>query len=112
MVISQVVVAYGLLGMAATDPKTHLGWLAAFAVVAGLGAATQDTVIDAWRIESADDADELGLLTAAYSVGYRLALILTESIILMVAKRLGWPISYVIYGAAMSIGVAAVLIAR
>jgi PAT family beta-lactamase induction signal transducer AmpG len=68
--------------------------------------------MDAWRIETADDADELGLLTAAYSVGYRLALILTESIILMVAKRLGWPVSYVIYGAAMSVGVAAVLIAR
>ena len=32
-----------------------------------VGAATQDTAIDAWRIEIAADADELGLLTSAYS---------------------------------------------
>ena len=112
MLISQVVAGTGLIGMGLIDPKAQFWPFVALALVAALGAATQDTAMDAWRIESAVDADELGLLTASYSVGYRLALILTESIILMVAKRLGWPISYVIYGAAMSIGVAAVLIAR
>src|ERR1700722_1557405 len=112
MLLSQVVAGAGLIGMGLIDPKAEFWPFVALAFVAALGAATQDTAMDAWRIESAVDADELGLLTAAYSVGYRLALILTESIILMVAKRLGWPISYVIYGAAMSIGVAAVLIAR
>ena len=112
MLVSQVVAGAGLIGMGLIDPKAQFWPFVALAFVAALGAATQDTAMDAWRIESAADADELGLLTAAYSVGYRLALILTESIILMVAKRLGWPISYVIYGAAMSIGVAAVLIAR
>jgi PAT family beta-lactamase induction signal transducer AmpG len=112
MLISQVVAGTGLVGMGLIDPRAQFWPFVALALVAALGAATQDTAMDAWRIEIADDADELGLLTAAYSVGYRLALIFTESIILMVAKRLGWPISYVIYGAAMSIGVAAVLIAR
>jgi MFS transporter, PAT family, beta-lactamase induction signal transducer AmpG len=111
MLISQVVAGAGLIGMGLIDPRLQFWPFVALAFVAALGAATQDTAMDAWRIESAVDADELGLLTAAYSVGYRLALILTESIILMV-ERLGWPISYVIYGAAMSIGVAAVLIAR
>jgi PAT family beta-lactamase induction signal transducer AmpG len=112
MLVSQVVAGVGLIGMGLIDPKAQFWPFVALAFVAALGAATQDTAMDAWRIETAADADELGLLTAAYSVGYRLALILTESIILMIAKRLGWPISYVIYGAAMSIGVAAVLIAR
>jgi PAT family beta-lactamase induction signal transducer AmpG len=112
MLISQIVAGVGLAGMGLVDPKTQFAWLVALAGIAALGAATQDTAMDAWRIESAADADELGLLTAAYSIGYRLALILTESIILMVAKRLGWPISYVIYGIGMSVGVIAVLIAR
>jgi MFS transporter, PAT family, beta-lactamase induction signal transducer AmpG len=112
MLISQVVAGAGLIGMGLIDPKAEFWPFVALAFVAALGAATQDTAMDAWRIETAVDADELGLLTSAYSVGYRLALIFTESIILMVAKRLGWPVSYVIYGAAMSIGVAAVLIAR
>lgn len=112
MLLSQVVAGAGLIGMGLVDPKAQFAWLVAMAFVAAIGAATQDTAIDAWRIESAEDADELGLLTAAYNVGYRLALIFTEAIILMVAKRLGWPASYMIYGAAMAIGVVAVLLAR
>jgi PAT family beta-lactamase induction signal transducer AmpG len=112
MLASQLVAGGGLIGMGLVDPRTHFAWLVGLALVAALGAATQDTAMDAWRIESAVDAEELGLLTAAYNVGYRLALVFTESIILMVAKRLGWPISYLIYGAAMSIGVIAVFLAR
>jgi MFS transporter, PAT family, beta-lactamase induction signal transducer AmpG len=112
MLLSQIVAGCGLIGMGLADPKTQLGWLVACAIIAAVGAATQDTAMDAWRIETAADADELGLLTSAYSLGYRFALILTEAVILMVAKRLGWPISYVIYGAAMAIGVAAVLFAK
>jgi PAT family beta-lactamase induction signal transducer AmpG len=112
MLLSQIVAAGGLIGMGLMDPKTQLGWLVVCAIVAAVGAATQDTAMDAWRIETAADADELGLLTSAYSLGYRFALILTEAVILMVAKRLGWPISYVIYGAGMTVGIVAVLLAR
>jgi PAT family beta-lactamase induction signal transducer AmpG len=112
MLLSQFVAGAGLIGMGLMDPRTQLGGLVAFAIIAAVGAATQDTAMDAWRIETAVDADELGLLTAAYSLGYRFALILTEAVILMVAKRLGWPISYVIYGAGMAVGVIAVLLAK
>ena len=112
MLLSQIVAAGGLIGMGLTDPKTQLGWLVGAAIVAALGAATQDTAMDAWRIEIAADADELGLLTAAYTIGYKTALIFTEAVILVSAKRLGWPASYVIYGAAMVIGMGAVMLAQ
>ncbi|HEY2708741.1 MAG TPA: MFS transporter [Caulobacteraceae bacterium] len=112
MLLAQVVAGGGLIGMGLVDPKTQLGWLVGCAIVAAVGAATQDTAMDAWRIEIAADPDELGLLTAAYTLGYRLALILTEAVILMVAKRLGWPLTYVIYGAGMAVGVIAVLLAK
>ena len=112
MLLAQVVAGAGLIGMGLCDPKAHLSWLIAFAGVTAIAAATQDTAMDAWRIEIAADADELGLLTAAYSIGYRVALIFTEAVILMSAKRIGWQESYVIYGAAMAIGIVAVLLAR
>jgi PAT family beta-lactamase induction signal transducer AmpG len=112
MLIAQVVAGAGLIGMGLTDPKTQLGTLILFAGAAALGAAVQDTAMDAWRIEIAADPDELGLLTASYSVGYRIALIFTEAVILMSADRIGWPASYVIYGSAMAIGIVAVLLAR
>ncbi|HWF77483.1 MAG TPA: MFS transporter [Caulobacteraceae bacterium] len=112
MLLAQVVCGGGLIGMGFIDPRTHLDWLAGMAIVAAIGAATQDTAMDAWRIEIAADPDELGLLTAAYTFGYKFALILTEAVILGVAKRIGWPISYMIYGAALGVGIIAVLLAK
>jgi PAT family beta-lactamase induction signal transducer AmpG len=112
MIASQIVVAAGLIGMAAVDPRTAVPLLALFAVVTGIAAATQDTVIDAWRIESARDADELGLLTAAYTLGFRGALIATEALILLLAKATSWPIAYGVFGGLMIVGLGAALLAR
>ena len=112
MILTQIGVGAGLIAMSRADPRTQLGLLTAFGLVTGIAAAAQDTVIDAWRIESAVDADELGLLTAAYSLGYRAALIATEALILVVAQAIGWPISYAIYGALMVVGLAAALMVK
>jgi PAT family beta-lactamase induction signal transducer AmpG len=110
MVVTQVGVGAGLVGMAMVDPRAHLGWLTAFGLFTGVAAAAQDTVVDAWRIEIASDADELGLLTSAYSLGYRAALIATEALILLLATAIGWPLSYAIYGGLMVVGVVAALL--
>lgn len=112
MIVTQVGIGVGLVGMAAVDPRSQLAGLIGFGLVTGVSAAAQDTVIDAWRIESAADADELGLLTAAYSLGYRAALIATEAVILALANWIGWPISYAIFGGLMIVGIAAAVVAR
>ncbi len=112
MIIAQAVVATGLVGMALVDPRAQLGWFVAMAAMTAIGGASQDTVVDAWRIETAEDANELGLLTSAYSLGYRIALWVTEALILIVAKRLGWPLSYLLCVAGLLIGIAAALAIR
>ena len=112
MVWTQAGVAVGLAGMALSDPKGRLAVLAGFAVFTAFAAATQDVVIDAWRIESAYDAEELDLLTASYKLGYQIAIILTGSVILLVASALGWAFAYGCFAAAMGIGLAATLLAR
>ncbi|MBV9904523.1 MAG: MFS transporter, partial [Alphaproteobacteria bacterium] len=81
--------------------------LGAFALVAAFSAATQDIVIDAWRIESAANNDELGLLSSAYQFGFRVALLATDAIILAVAEHTSWSFSYALYGALMAIGLVA-----
>ncbi|CAN5121800.1 MFS transporter [soil metagenome] len=111
MITTMTVVGIGMIGMALTGSH-HLAWLAVFAVVTGIGAAAQDTVIDAWRIEIAENEDELGLLTSVYSLGYRIALFATEALILLLATWIGWAISYAIYGVGMGIGILAALFAR
>jgi MFS transporter, PAT family, beta-lactamase induction signal transducer AmpG len=73
--------------------------------------ATQDIAIDAWRIEAAADADEVGLMTSAAQVGYRVALLVTDALIIAAAARVGWPLSYVGMAVLMALGIVATLFA-
>jgi PAT family beta-lactamase induction signal transducer AmpG len=112
MVLTQIGVGGGLVAMSLADPRAHLGFLAVAGLFTGVCAASQDTVIDAWRIESAADGEELGLLTSAYSMGFRIALLATEAWIYILSGFVGWPVSYAIFGALMGIGLAASLLIK
>jgi MFS transporter, PAT family, beta-lactamase induction signal transducer AmpG len=74
--------------------------------------ATQDIVIDAWRIESADSNEQQGLLTSTSTLGYRGALLVTDSLILIFAAGIGWSLSYEIMALLMSVGMLATFLAR
>lgn len=109
--LAQLVVAGGLMGMAWAGVSHGLVMLGVFALIAAFASSTQDIAIDAWRIESASDPDELGLLTSGYTFGYRTALLASEAVILPIAQRVGWNEAYVIYGAMMAIGLGAIFLA-
>jgi PAT family beta-lactamase induction signal transducer AmpG len=107
MMFSQIVIGLALCAMGATGAKAGLARLGAFALVVAFASSTQDIVVDAWRIESADDGEEQGLLASAYQFSYRLALLAADSLILIVAAAVGWRMSYGIYGAIMAVGIIA-----
>lgn len=111
MLLAQFVLALGLLAMAVEGRGLGLGFLAAMALVVAFASSTQDIVIDAWRIESAANGEELGLLTSAYQFGYRIALLATDALILVAAANIGWQASYAGCAAAMLIGIGATLFA-
>src|SRR5690606_27829699 len=113
MLLSQLVVAVGLAGMAIVRPEGGLAVFGALALVAAFASATQDIVIDAWRIEIADDTEELGLLTSGTQIGYRGALLVTDALILILATYIGWAPSYWLMAALMGVGVfSALFLAR
>jgi MFS transporter, PAT family, beta-lactamase induction signal transducer AmpG len=112
MMFSQIVVGLALCAMGATGTHVGLGRLGACALIVAFASSTQDIVVDAWRIESADDGDEQGLLASAYQFSYRLALLTTDSLILIVAAAVGWRMSYGIYGAFMAVGILATWFAK
>lgn len=112
MLLAQLVVAIGLTGMALVTPQGGLMAFALLALLAAFASATQDIVIDAWRIESANDGEELSLLSAAYQLGYRFALLLTDAWILVIAAKIGWVASYELIAGLMALGMIAVLFAR
>jgi PAT family beta-lactamase induction signal transducer AmpG len=111
MVASQIVVALGLVALSLRGPAHGLATVGALALVVAFASSTQDIVVDAWRIEIAADVDELGLLSAAYQLGYRVALIVTDALILIAANHLGWNVSYSIMAALMGVGIVATLLA-
>jgi PAT family beta-lactamase induction signal transducer AmpG len=109
ILIAQLVIGAGLLAMAGLGPKHGLLALGVAAVTVAFASATQDIVVDAWRIEAAETEEELGLLSSAYQLGYRIAVITSDALILFAASHLGWPVSYVLMGVLMAVGIAATL---
>src|SRR5207237_1799721 len=65
MVVSQLLVASGLVGISMTGLRAGLATLGILALVVAFASSTQDIVVDAWRIEARGEAVELGLLLAA-----------------------------------------------
>jgi PAT family beta-lactamase induction signal transducer AmpG len=110
MLIAQAAVTLGLICVAGGDPKGHLGLLALFAVFTGFSSATQDIVVDAWRIEATDDSHQ-GAMAAAYQWGYRIAIITAGALPLILADRYGWHFSYGLMATLMLVGALAVLAA-
>ena len=109
--LMQIMVAGGLVAMALSGTAHGLAQLGVCALVVAFTSATQDTAIDAWRIETAQDKDELGLLTSAYTFGYRSALLMSEAVILPIAQRVGWNQAYMVYGGVMAAMIIATLFA-
>ncbi|HZZ31862.1 MAG TPA: MFS transporter [Phenylobacterium sp.] len=111
MLLSQIIVAAGLVAMAIVGVKAGLAAICAFAVMVAFASATQDIVIDAWRIEAADGPEEIGLLSSAAQLGYRIAILIADAAIIAGAAHFGWPASYVAMAVLMGVGVTASLLA-
>lgn len=94
----QITLGCIFIAMSQLDPKTALGW---FSLLAGIGAfasATQDIVIDAWRVDVADDLAPVEILSAIYQLGYRLATLIGGALALVLAARIEWPGVYFTMG--------------
>jgi MFS transporter, PAT family, beta-lactamase induction signal transducer AmpG len=111
MIVSQIVVAFGLTVLAVIGLRAGLAAVGVFALVVAFSSSTQDIVVDAWRIEAASDSDELGLLSSAYQLGYRGAILVTDALILISANHFGWRISYGAMAVLMAVGMVATLMA-
>jgi PAT family beta-lactamase induction signal transducer AmpG len=110
MLVTQTLVMLGLWLIAGTDPGTDLGRMALLAVLVGFTAATQDIVIDAWRIEATDESRQ-GAMAAAYQWGYRGAMIVAGVLPLALSTVYSWNLTYGVMAALMLVGVLGVLFA-
>ncbi|NII72145.1 PAT family beta-lactamase induction signal transducer AmpG [Dyella sp. SG562] len=110
LLFSQLVVAGGLLAMAALTPANLGPFIAATLVVAFFG-ATQDIAVDAYRIEIAS-VEAQGALVATYALGYRIGLLAAGALALILADHVPWPWVYVAMAVGMSLPILTTLMAR
>lgn len=117
--ICQVAIAVCLFGMTLFDPTLNLLAFAGFAVFAAFASASQDIVVDAWRIETAESDKQLDAITVQYQLGYRLAAILAGAVALLLADiwaqpgnaAAGWPAIWTLMAVLMLFAIGATLAA-
>ena len=110
MLAAQAVVIVGLWCVSGAHPAANLGLVAGLAVLVAFASATQDVVIDAWRIEAAGE-ERQGAMAAMYQWGYRIAILTAGIAPLLLAERLDWGFAYAVMAGLMVVGVAAVFAA-
>lgn len=122
MLLSQLMIIASILLMSFIDPQQNtLTLMAIAAVLLGFSSATQDVVIDAYRIESADPELQ-GLMSATYIAGYRIGMLIAGAGALFLASHFGtsfgdyqyqaWQNTYQLMAMTMLIGVVTTLLCR
>ena len=107
----QVLLAAAIIALALSNP-TESPWLvASLAVFVSFLSASQDIVIDAFRIESLDDRQQ-GAGAAMIIGGYRIAMLVSGAGGLILAEYYGWPASYLAMAALVGVGMVTVLVSR
>ncbi|WGV26042.1 AmpG family muropeptide MFS transporter [Halotia branconii] len=96
--------------MAFQQPKQALQLLAINAVAIAFFSATQDIAADAYRTDVLEEL-ELGAGAAVFVLGYRVALLLTGSLALILADRIPWSSVYLLMAVGMIIGILGTLFA-
>lgn len=108
LLLAQLAIGGALLLMATIDPARAIGVFASVALIVAFSSATQDIVIDAYRIESAEMKMQ-GLLAAAYQYGYRLAMLVAGAGALYIAQFGSWQLAYTLMSGCMIVGIATTL---
>ena len=111
MLVAQIGIACGLLGMAGIDPAQNLQAIALFGLLVAFSSATQDVALDAYRIE-AMDKEYQGAMSAMYIFGYRTALLVAGAGALHISELTDWQMTYVVMALLMVVGMVTVLMIR
>jgi PAT family beta-lactamase induction signal transducer AmpG len=106
ILVCQAIITLGLWVISTLDPAKSLETMALFAVLTGFAGATQDIVIDAYRIELAGlSEDNQAVLATGYAWGARVATFASGIIPFYIAKELNWHIAYAVMAGMMGLGI-------
>lgn len=103
ILISQVLVTAGIAAMAFTSPRDTPVLLAALALMVAFSSASQDIVIDAYRTDILHET-ERGFGAAVFVTGYRIAMLISGALALILSDFMGWQNTYLVMAGLMIAG--------
>ena len=106
----QILLIGAILCLGSCNPKHNLPLMAALAVLVAFLSASQDIVIDAWRVESLN-ADQQAPGAAMIQSGYRIAMLVSGAGGLFIAAYAGWFAAYATMAALVGVGILVFLLA-
>ncbi|MGH3818991.1 MAG: AmpG family muropeptide MFS transporter [Pseudonocardiaceae bacterium] len=110
LLVIQLALAGAIMALGATRPREAPWWTALAALSVAFLSASQDIVIDAYRIETAPEHEQ-GASAAMTQYGYRLGLLASGAGALLLATLLPWPWVYTAMAGLLSIGMLTTLLA-
>ena len=109
-VLIQIMLFISIVLMSITDPQKHTLCMALFALLTCFLSASQDIVLDAFRVESFTDYPEKQASgVAIYVLGYRLGLIFSGAGAIYLASIMNWSQVYIIMACGIFVGLSAIL---
>ena len=104
MLATQLPLMFGIGAMGFASPQ-HAPWaLAALALMVAFTSASQDIVVDAYRTDLLHEK-ERGAGAALFVFGYRIAMLVSGAVALILSDRIGWQSTYLIMAGCMIIGI-------
>jgi MFS transporter, PAT family, beta-lactamase induction signal transducer AmpG len=110
-IVTQLALAASLLLLGTSDPAAAPALTAFFAVLVAFSSASQDIVIDAYRIELLDEAQQ-GAGAAMTQYGYRIGMLVSGAGALFLAGHLSWSAVYAVMAVLVAVGIVTVLLTR
>ena len=112
LLLCEIGIIAGLVGMALHDPSSSRLLLIMYALLTAFSAATHDIALDAYRIELSSAADEQTALSSTYIIGYRLGMLIGGAGALIMGARYGWSTAYFAMACVTALGMVAVLLGQ
>ncbi len=108
MILSQIGLALAISGMALTNPALNITTVAVMAVLVAFFSSSQDIVIDAYRTEALP-LEEYGAGSSTYIMGYRIAMLVSGALALMMSDHYSWKTVYLFMAATIVVGIVGTL---
>ena len=111
MVATQIALMLGIVAMGLTSPRDAIVAMGFLALIVAFSSASQDIVIDAYRTDVLAEK-ERGAGTAVFVTGYRIAMLISGALALILSDQIGWRATYLFMAALVVVGMSGVLLAR